>query len=103
MKAGGLLTDGNRLRCIIKAIHDLSNGSHDALIHGAFTRSAMPGGRIDPAHLKPTVFEIGKPHRSANLPRVTAELLGQLFANRHLIQDVGSLVKRGRIAKQCTF
>ena len=92
MKSHGLLSDCDRLRCIVSAIHQLGAGSHAALIRGAFTRSGMEGGRITPDHLKIKVFDIGKPHRSDQLPRVTAELLAQLYANRHLIQNVGTLV-----------
>ena len=91
-KSHGLLTDRDRLRCVMKAIRELGAGSHAALIRGAFTRSGMEGGRITPGHLKIKVFDIGEPHRSPELPRVTAELLAQLFTNRHLIQNVGTLV-----------
>ena len=92
MKSHGLLTDCDRLRCIMNAIRELGAGSHAALIRGAFTRSGMEGGRITTAHLKTKVFDIGKPHRSPLLPRVTAELIAHLYANRHLIQNVGTLV-----------
>ena len=92
MKSHGLLSDRDRLRCIMSAIHQLGAGSHAALIRGAFTRSGMEGGRITPDHLKLKSFDIGKPHRSDQLPRVTAELLTQLYANRHLIQNVGTSV-----------
>ena len=92
MKSHGLMSDCDRLRCIMNAIRRLCDGSHEALIRGAFTRSGMEGGRITPAHLKTKVFGIGIPHRSPLLPRVSAELLAQLYANRHLIQNVGTLV-----------
>jgi len=92
MKSHGLLSDRDRLRCIMNAIRQLGAGSHEALIRGAFSRSGMEDGRITPDHLKLKSFDIGKPHRSPELPRVTAELLAQLYANRHLIQNVGTLV-----------
>jgi hypothetical protein len=76
----------------MNAIRQLGAGSHGTLIRGAFTRSGMEDGRITPDHLKLKSFDIGKPHRSPELPRVTAELLAQLFANRHVIQNVGTLV-----------
>ena len=103
MKSHGLLSDCDRLRCIVSAIHQLGAGSHAALIRGAFTRSGMEGGRITPDHLKIKVFDIGKPHRSDQLPRVTAELLAQLYANRHLIQNVGTLVNETMCLKDFPF
>lgn len=86
-----MLTDVDRLACLMAAIRNLGDGTHCHVIAGAFTRSGMEGGRITPRHLKMKVFDIGKPHRS-NLPNVTADLLSQMFANPHLIQNVGSEV-----------
>lgn len=90
----GLLRDGDRLRCIMRAIHKLGDGTHEALIRGSFKRTGMLDGRVTPEQLKVSAFDIGRPHRDKNLPDVTAELLQQLFANRHLIQQVGTAVMK---------